>query len=167
MDMTQLTQRTSYTDAQKYCTPHALWDLFDGDRERLNIAHECIDRHVASGRDAVVLVRADGTDETLGFEAIAQASSRFAHFLVSRGVQPGERVAVMLEPSLAFYAAIFGAMKMGAIAVPLFTLFGPDGVRLRVADCQPRIVVTNAEKAPAVPAQQGLELLIADDAFMA
>jgi acetyl-CoA synthetase len=167
MDMTQLTQRTSYTDAQKYCTPQALWDLFDGDRERLNIAHECIDRHVASGRDAVVLVRADGTDETLGFEAIAQASSRFAHFLVSRGVQPGERVAVMLEPSLAFYAAIFGAMKMGAIAVPLFTLFGPDGVRLRVADCQPRIVVTNAEKAPAVPAQQGLELLIADDAFMA
>ena len=35
----------------------------------------------------------------------------------------------MLEPSLPFYAALFGAMKRGAVAVPLFTLFGPDGVR--------------------------------------
>ena len=43
----------------------------------------------------------------------------------------------MLEPSLPFYAALFGAMKRGAIAVPLFTLFGPDGVRLRTQDCTP------------------------------
>ena len=33
---------------------------------------------------------------------------------------------------------MFGAMKAGAIAVPLFTLFGPDGVRLRVQDCTPK-----------------------------
>ena len=164
--MTQLTQFSSYADAQAHCSAEALWDLFDGDRERLNIAHECIDRHVASGRDAVVLVRAGGDDEVLDFETIAQASSRFAHFLAARGVRRGDRVAVMLEPSLAFYAAVFGAIKMGAIAVPLFTLCGPDGVRLRVADCQPRIVVTNPEKAPAVPAQPGLEVVIADAAFM-
>ncbi|RCW63630.1 acyl-CoA synthetase [Pseudorhodoferax soli] len=165
--MTRLTQFSSYADAQTHCSPAALWDLFDGDREHLNIAHECIDRHAGSGRDAVVLVRPDGEDEVLTFAAISEASSRFAHYLVSRGVGPGDRVAVMLEPSLAFYAAIFGAIKMGAIAVPLFTLFGPDGVRLRVADCKPRIVVTNPEKAPAVPTQEGLEVLIADAAFMA
>jgi acetyl-CoA synthetase len=52
-----------------------------------------------------------------------------------------------LEPSLAFYAALFGAMKLGAIAVPLFTLFGPDGVRSRVEDCQPRLLLTSTEKA--------------------
>ena len=39
-------------------------------------------------------------------------------------------------------------MKRGAIAVPLFTLFGPDGVKLRVDDCKPSLLVTNAEKAP-------------------
>lgn len=164
--MTQLTQFSSYADAQAHCSSAALWDLFDGDREHLNIAHECIDRHVGTGRDAVVLVRADGQDEALSFEAIAQESARFANFLADRGVQAGDRVAVMLEPSLAFYAAIFGAIKMGAIAVPLFTLFGPDGVRLRVADCKPRIVVTNPEKASAVPSQDGLELVIADAAFL-
>ncbi len=42
-------------------------------------------------------------------------------------MQPGDRIAFMLEPSLPFYVSLFGAMKMGAISVPLFTLFGPDG----------------------------------------
>ena len=63
-------------------------------------------------------------------------------------MQAGDRVAIMLEPSRAFYTAVFGTMKLGAIAVPLFTLFGPDGVKLRVDDCSPRLIVTNAEKAP-------------------
>jgi acetyl-CoA synthetase len=45
-----------------------------------------------------------------------------------------DRIALMLEPSRAFYMAVFGAMKAGAIAVPLFTLFGPDGVKLRIDD---------------------------------
>ena len=63
-------------------------------------------------------------------------------------MQAGDRVAIMLEPSRAFYVGVFGAMKLGAIAVPLFTLFGPDGVRLRVEDCAPQLLVTNAEKAP-------------------
>ena len=35
----------------------------------------------------------------------------------------------------------------GAISVPLFTLFGLDGLRLRVDDCKPTLLITNAEKA--------------------
>lgn len=167
--MTQLTEYVTYADAQTHCSPDKLWELFDGDRDRMNIAHECIDRHAEGDGDraAVILVRAHGQDETLGFRQIAEASSRFAHHLVASGIQPGDRVAVMLEPSLPFYVAIFGAMKMGAIAVPLFTLFGPDGIRLRVQDCQPRLLVTNAEKAPVVPATQHLRVVVADEAFMA
>ena len=65
----------------------------------------------------------------------------------SRASRAGDRVAIMLEPSLAFYAALFGTMKLGAIAVPLFTLFGPDGVRSRVDDCSPRLLLTTPDKA--------------------
>ena len=36
-------------------------------------------------------------------------------------------------------------MKVGAIAVPLFTLFGPDGVRLRVDDCKPKLLIQRRE----------------------
>src|SRR6185503_7864059 len=58
------------------------------------------------------------------------------------------------------------AIKRGAIAVPLFTLFGPDGVRLRVEDCTPRLLLTNAEKADTARAIAGLEVVVADDAFV-
>src|ERR1700712_1114614 len=153
--MTKLTDYTSYKDAQANFAPAKLWELFEGNRERLNIAHECIDRH--SDRC--------NPDEILSFREIAEASSRFAHYLQSEGVQAGDRVAIMLEPSRAFYVAVFGTMKAGAIAVPLFTLFGPDGVRLRVDDCKPRLIVTNAEKAPQL-ASIAAKVVVADDAFL-
>jgi acetyl-CoA synthetase len=161
----KLTDFTSYADAQENFSPEKLWELFDGDRARLNIAHECIDRHADRFNPAVIVVRADGRDEVLTFGDIARDSSRFANYLVSQGVQAGDRVAIMLEPSRAFYAAVFGTMKLGAIAVPLFTLFGPDGVKLRVDDCTPRLLVTNTEKAGLL---EGItpRIVAADDAFL-
>ena len=65
----------------------------------------------------------------------------------------------MLEPSLAFYAALFGTMKHGAIAVPLFTLFGSDGVRLRVDDCQPVLLLTMSQDF-------AMRTVVPDDRFM-
>ena len=163
--MTKLTHFTSYADAQAEFSSARLWELFAGNRERLNIAHECIDRHAGRSNPAVIVVHADGPDELLSFREISEASSRFAHYLTSEGVKPGDRVAIMLEPSRAFYVAVFGTMKAGAIAVPLFTLFGPDGVKLRVNDCTPRLIVTNAEKAPSL---DGIEakIVVADNAFL-
>ena len=164
--MTKLTEYTSYADAQKHWSPEKLWELFDGDRAGLNIAHECIDRHAGGDATAIILAHADGRDEKISYRDIARQSSQFAHYLKKKGVRHGDRVAVMLEPSRAFYVAIFGAIKMGAIAVPLFTLFGPDGIRLRVQDCLPKVLVTNAEKAPMSAGIPGVEMVIADEAFM-
>ena len=42
--MRRLTEYTSFADAHRHFSGAALWDLFDGTRERLNIAHECLDR---------------------------------------------------------------------------------------------------------------------------
>lgn len=145
--MPRLTDFTRYADAQANFSPDKLWELFDGDRGALNIAHECVDRHAAPGATALIVAHADGSDETITYRELSQDSSRFAHWLERQGVQPGDRVAVMLEPSRGFYTAMFGAIKRGAIAVPLFTLFGPDGVALRVRDCKPALLVTNPEKA--------------------
>lgn len=164
--MTQLTDYTSFSNAQSHCSPETLWALFDGDRQSFNIASECVDRHAGEDKVAIVVAYANGSEEVITFKALSRLSNRFANLLVARGIQPGDRVAVMLEPSLAFYVAIFGAIKTGAIAVPLFTLFGPDGIRLRVEDCKPKILVTNAEKAPVSQGIDGVEVLVADGGFM-
>lgn len=165
--MPKLTSYTSFADVQRHFSPDKLWDLFDGDREHLNIANECIDRHVDGDRVAVRIAHASGRDETITFKAIAQASSRFAHYLAAHDVKAGDAVAIMLEPSLAFYAGLFGAMKAGAIAVPLFTLFGPDGLRLRVEDCKPSLLLTNATNAPMADGIEKVQVVVADDAFIA
>lgn len=164
--MTLLTTYTSYSDALTHFTPEKLWDLFTGERDRLNIAHECVDRHAAdSQRPAVVIVRLGEPDEILTYREIARDSARVANWLVKQGIAQGDRVAIMLEPNRAFYATLFGAIKAGAVAVPLFTLFGPDGVKLRVEDCQPKLIVTNSEKIDTVIVVQGVQVVIADDGF--
>ncbi len=165
--MARLTEYTSYADAHRRFSSAALWELFDGDRRALNIAHECLDRWADTGRVAVRVAHADGRDEAFTFAELSAWSGRFAHWLAARGVAPGDRVAIMLEPSLAFYAALFGAIKRGAIAVPLFTLFGPDGVRLRVEDCAPRLLLTTAEKVDTARGIQGVDVVTASDALLA
>ena len=164
--MTRLTDLTSYADAQT-ARSAALWELFDGDREHLNIAHECIIRHAdGSGRAAVRVAHAEG-DEIISFDQIAAAASCFAHWLEAHGVSRGDRVAVMLAPSLPYYACIFGAILRGAIAVPLFTLFGPDALRLRVNDCHPALIVTDAEKAPIARDIGVGQVIVADESLLA
>jgi acetyl-CoA synthetase len=161
--MALLTDYASYAEAQAHCGTDALWALFDGDRADFNITHECIDRHAGEGRTAVIVAHAEGRDEIVGYDELARDAARFAHCLAARGLGHGDRIAVMLEPSRAFYVCLFGAMKLGAIAVPLFTLFGPDGLRLRIDDCGARLLVTNAAKAPAARGLDGLAVLVLDD----
>jgi|SRR5690625_150096 len=166
--MAKLTEYTSFADAQAHANSQALWELFDGDRDYLNIAHECITRHAdGSGRTAVRIAHADGADEILSFDEIAAGSAQFAHWLEEQGIQPGDRIAFMLEPSLPFYISLFGAIMRGAISVPMFTLFGLDGLRLRVDDCKPSLLVTNDEKAEIAHQVEGLKVVVANSDLLA
>ena len=139
-----------------------LWERFDGDRKKMNIAHECIDRH--RGRGTAVSVKfADGHAEHYSFAGLADDTSRFAHWLARNGVKKGDRVAVLLDPSRAYYVAMFGAIKFGAIAVPLFTLFGPDALALRIGDCKPAMLIAACD----APRERfpGVKVVNADAAF--
>lgn len=164
--MTRLTDFTSYADAQKHYSKDGLWKLFDGRRERFNIAHECIDRHVDGDNVAVRVAHASGADEVITFEEISRRSSQVAHFLIGKGIGKGDRVAVMIDPSLPFYCALFGVIKAGAVAVPMFSLFGPDGIRLRVGDCKPEIFFTNADKAPDAVEGGAKNVTVVDQDFL-
>lgn len=165
--MAKLTEYSSFADAQSYANSSALWELFDGNKEQLNIAHECITRHAdGSGRAAVRIAHADGSDEILSFDTLSAGAARFAHWLDANEVRKGDRIAFMLEPSLPFYVCLFGAMQTGAISVPLFTLFGPDALRLRIDDCKPTILITNAEKATLAREIEGLRVVVADEKLL-
>src|SRR3989304_6047367 len=100
----------------------------------LNIAHECIDRHLKTHRrdkTAMLWEGKDGRAETYTFAQMATASNKAANALRSLGVQKGDRVFVFLERVPELYFAVFGTLKLGAVIGPLFSAFGPDAVRDR------------------------------------
>ena len=105
--MPLLTDYGSYADAQRYCSKERLWDLFDGERAHLNIAHECLGRHPRD-RVAVRIAMATGGSESFTFGELSDWSGRYANYLRAQGIAPGDRVALMVEPSLPFYAALYG-----------------------------------------------------------
>ena len=129
--MPPLTALTTYDDVMRSFSWDRLWELFDGDRDRMNLAHECLDRHRGQG-PAISVKFADGHREHYEYATLSELSSRFANWLTALGIGHGDRVAIGLDPGKAFYVSLFGTIKRGAVAVPLFTLFGPEGLALRL-----------------------------------
>ena len=161
--MAKLSEYTFFEDAQREFSTAKLWELFNGTPDSFNIAHECIDRYATDpDRVAVRIVRSSDEHQILTFREISEESGRLANWLVARGIRKGDRVAFMLEPSREFYISLFGALKCGAISVPMFTLFGPDGLKLRLNDCKPSLLIVNQEKLAVAREVLGEDKIVLD-----
>ena len=110
-----------------------------------NIAYEAVDRHAAGVRaehEALRLIAADGSRQTLSYAALRDASCRFAHALAALGVAPGERVFVLCGRVRELYVAVLGAFRAGCTVCPLFSAFGPEPIATRMALGDARVLVT-------------------------
>ena len=113
---------------------------------RYNMGVDVADKHVAAGRGglpALIYETESGGIERHSFADIARGSNKLANLLLAHGVVPGDRVAILLpqRPETAIsHVAIY---KAGMIAVPLFTLFGPDALEFRLADSGARALITD------------------------
>jgi len=112
----------------------------------LNIAHEALDRHAggpAAGRRAIrFLAAADGAPQDLSYAQLAAEAHRFANVLAGLGVRRGERVATLLGRVPALYAAALGTLEAGGVYCPLFSAFGPEPLKARLALGSVRVLVT-------------------------
>jgi acetyl-CoA synthetase len=113
----------------------------------LNIAHEAVDRHAAGpagDRAALRCHRRDGSVRELTYAALARESARFANVLRGLGVGPGDRVFAATGPIPELYVAALGALKAQAVFCPLFSAFGPEPMRERLALGAGAVLVTTA-----------------------
>jgi acetyl-CoA synthetase len=118
---------------------------FAGDFEKgMNAAIECCDRYAHDGRVALFWEGQDGRSSSHTFEELKEASSRFANFLVTQGVQPGDRVAGLLPRVPELLVVILGTWRAGAVYQPLFTAFGPKAIEYRVSSSEARFIVTDS-----------------------
>ena len=131
----------SYEEAKKNFRWSERWGLFDGTKDRFNVAHECIDRHPAD-ETAIRIKFGDGRTETYTFGKFSEHTRRFANYLEDKGVAFGDKVAILLFPSFDLYVSMFGTFRRGAAAVMCFPLFGPEAINFRLAKSEAKAIVT-------------------------
>lgn len=118
------------------------------DGQGLNMAHEAVDRHLHEGRGDKVALRwigKAGARRELSFRQLSEETSRFANALAGLGVQPGERVFVMMGRVPELYVAVLGALKARCAVTPLFSQFGPEPIATRAEMADARVLVTTPE----------------------
>lgn len=125
--------------------------------EHYNIAERCCDSWALGEPDRMAMIHVgdDNSVKRWTYGELKRASDRLALSFRRCGVQRGDRVAVYLAQSPEVLISHFAAMKLGAVVLPLFTLFGEDALRYRLADSGARVVVTDAENLGKVLALRG------------
>ena len=138
----------------------------------INMAYLAVDRHACStiaDKTAFRFHLADGAIRNLSYRQLAGLTDRFAHLLISLGVRKGDCVFVLCGRICELYVAVLGALKVGAVVSPLFQAFGPEPIRLRIAQAAGKVLVTTASvyqrKVAAIrPALPSLShVLLVDD----
>jgi acetyl-CoA synthetase len=138
--------------------------------ERYNIGVDVCDRWAAMEpeRTAIVEVTDSGQSRPVSYGELRNASNRLASALSGRGIARGDRIGILLPQMVETAVAHIAAYKLGAIAIPLFTLFGEEALLHRLRDAGAAAVITNAEGAarlsPLREALPALRLVVATEA---
>jgi benzoate-CoA ligase family protein len=115
-----------------------------------NAAEWLLDRHLAEGRGNRTAYRVDGGDTT--YEALMQQVWRAQNALHALDVRRGERVAMVVDDELAFPSWFLGAMRAGAVPVPLSTMLTAGELSAIVADADAGALVVSAGYRGHIPA---------------
>jgi acetyl-CoA synthetase len=129
---------TSLSSYREACERHR-WEV----PPRYNIATDVCDRHP---REKLAMIHEDytGRVQEVSWGELQDDANRFANVLTERGVQRGDRVAMLLPPTPQTAAAFVGTWKVGAILLSMSVLYGDEGIRHRLTDSGAKLLVTNA-----------------------
>jgi acetyl-CoA synthetase len=115
--------------------------------DHLNIANQVCERHQSDpDRIAVYYENVNGETATFSFGQLKELSDQFANALKGLGVKRGDRVAIVLSQRIETIVAHLAIYKLGAIALPLAILFGPEALEYRLRDSASKVVISDASK---------------------
>ena len=122
-----------------------LWAELDTPDGLVNQAHECIDRHAMGERanKLALIWQSQGLEvEEYTFADLKRETDRAANALRSAGIEKGDRVFFLSDRTPELYFGFFGALKLGALAAPLFSAFGPEPISERVGRAEGKAMIT-------------------------
>jgi acetyl-CoA synthetase len=112
---------------------------------KLNVTHNCVDRHAASARRnkaAIIWEGEPGDARVLTFGMLAREVNRFANALKSLGVKKGNRVAIYLGMTPELPIAMLACAKIGAPHSIVFGGFSAESLRERINDAKAKVLIT-------------------------
>ncbi len=122
--------------------------------ERFNMAQACCGRWAGRGDAASrVAVVADGTGltpVTWSYAQLQQAANRLSNALAVLGVEQGDRVAIVLPQRFETAVAYMAVLQLGAVAMPLSMLFGPEALEFRLHDSEAVVAICDAAAIDAL-----------------
>src|SRR5690606_23921430 len=111
----------------------------------LNVAENCVDRHVAAGNGDKVAIYWEGEpgdERTLTYADLLDEVSRCANVLKGFGLQTGDRVAIYMPMIPELPIAMLACARLGVAHSVIFGGFSPDSIIDRVNDAEARVVIT-------------------------
>jgi len=115
---------------------------------RLNVAYNCVDRHLATRGDQVaILWEGDSPDEqrSVTYRELHEAVCRFSNALKARGVKPGDRISIYMPMIPEAAVAMLACARIGAVHSVVFGGFSPEAIKDRILDAHCRVVITADE----------------------
>jgi acetyl-CoA synthetase len=114
---------------------------------QFNIGVEVCDRWAKRDPDklAILAVETSGRVHELSYGWLRESSNRLANVLAAHGVGAGDRVALLLPQAPEVAAIHVAVYKLGAVALPLATLFGIDALSYRLQNSGAKALITNAQ----------------------
>lgn len=119
------------------------WDI----PSHFNMGVAVCDRHAERDSAATALIVDQGEEGVTrySFGDIRSFSNRIANLFQDKGMQAGDRVAILLTQSIETASTHVAAWKSGLISIPLFTLFREEALEFRLANSKTRALVTDRE----------------------
>ncbi|HYD30765.1 MAG TPA: acetate--CoA ligase [Azospirillaceae bacterium] len=123
---------------------HIRW-FYDG---TLNVAYNCIDRHLATRGDQVAIIfEGDdpNVDKKITYKELHQQVCRLANVMKANGVKKGDRVTIYLPMIPEATYAMLACARIGAVHSVVFGGFSPDSLRDRIQDADSHFIITSDE----------------------
>ncbi|MFK4788466.1 acetate--CoA ligase [Microbacterium sp. ZW T5_56] len=137
-----ITWHTPFTEVLDWSNPpFAKW-FADG---KLNVAYNCLDRHVEAGngdRVALLWEGEPGDSRAVTYAELTDTVKRMANVLEGLGVTQGDRVAIYMPMIPEATAAMLACARIGAIHSVVFGGFSVDSLRSRIDDAGAKVVIT-------------------------
>ena len=153
MSVSRHPDRPGSTPPDRYAAIHQAfgWQV----PKRFNMAQACCGQWAARPATARrVAIREHVAGQGLGhswtFAQLQTAANRLSRVLQAQGVQPGDRVAIVLPQRFETAVAYMAVLQMGAVAMPLSMLFGPEALSFRINDSQARVAVCDESTVQAL-----------------